>query len=466
MNDCLAKRATLLCVLILPLLRCSRSYGQYREDRTFELTAVGPPTPALKYQLQVDPADRRPGNAALFYLRAALLIDEKTGEQIVNAYDALSEGAAKFDSLAQPWVGDSSAVDFLRLAASREQCDWEPGIADRGFRASFPELNTMRSLGLMMCIRAAYQMRHENIDGAVESLRLGLALGRNLGQEPILVSGLVSFGITNAVDDRLSELMNRSDAPNLYWALASLPRPILRLSHSLEGERIFYVASIPLLAKAKSGDLSKEQWRSIFGQILEYDEENVAAAKKMPTLDEELKKNGDSMLPPAREHYATTHNLSPGDAAVVDSFKIMAAYYFDQYCAASDDMIKAANLPYPQMIKQMDDSDDRLKALAAQEPANVFLVLVPSLGKAAGTFARGDRTIDALTAVEAIRSYAAAHGGKLPAHLEDITETPAPVNPQTRKVFDYQVDGDAAHLSDLLGTKFPLDYTIRIRAAK
>ena len=82
--------------------------------------------------------------------------------------------------------------------------------------------------------------------------------------------------------------------------------------------------------------------------------------------------------------------------------------------------------------------------------------------KMARTFAHGDRELAALTTVEAIRSYAASHGGKLPAHLEDIMDTPAPNNPATDKPFDYHVNGQAATLSDS-ALNWPMEYSITIR---
>jgi hypothetical protein len=60
--------------------------------------------------------------------------------------------------------------------------------------------------------------------------------------------------------------------------------------------------------------------------------------------------------------------------------------------------------------------------------------------------ARLDRRIAALRCIEAIRLHAAAHEGKLPARLGDITEVPVPVDPMTGKEFEYTVAGDKATL--------------------
>ena len=44
--------------------------------------------------------------------------------------------------------------------------------------------------------------------------------------------------------------------------------------------------------------------------------------------------------------------------------------------------------------------------------------------------------------VEAIRAYAASHGGQTPARLDELIETPAPLDPMTGQPFVYAKDGD------------------------
>jgi hypothetical protein len=65
--------------------------------------------------------------------------------------------------------------------------------------------------------------------------------------------------------------------------------------------------------------------------------------------------------------------------------------------------------------------------------------------------------------VEAIRSYAATNGGRLPDHLQNITDTPALDNPRTGKSFDYHVANGMAVLSDLQLDNDPLEFTIHVR---
>src|SRR3954453_11829970 len=75
--------------------------------RTFELTPVGPPQPAMRYQLLFDDLDqRRPGDAAVLYLQAALLMAPGTAEDAEKALEAYDAGDFKrFEALAGPVSG-------------------------------------------------------------------------------------------------------------------------------------------------------------------------------------------------------------------------------------------------------------------------------------------------------------------------------------------------------------------------
>jgi hypothetical protein len=48
--------------------------------------------------------------------------------------------------------------------------------------------------------------------------------------------------------------------------------------------------------------------------------------------------------------------------------------------------------------------------------------------------------------VEAVRMFAAAHDGKLPASLNDIKDVPIPVDPQSGKAFEYKVEDNVVTL--------------------
>jgi hypothetical protein len=91
--------------------------------------------------------------------------------------------------------------------------------------------------------------------------------------------------------------------------------------------------------------------------------------------------------------------------------------------------------------------DQQIRAARSRLEAVPLLDFLPAISKVYATTGRLDRRIAALRCVEAVRLYAAAHNGKLPAALSDITDVPVPNDPMTGKSFEYKVDGNKASLS-------------------
>src|SRR5690349_16002529 len=60
------------------------------EVRRFELTPVAPPTPAMKYHLMFNFAERIPGNAAITYAGTTMLLKPDTNDTAEKALDALA----------------------------------------------------------------------------------------------------------------------------------------------------------------------------------------------------------------------------------------------------------------------------------------------------------------------------------------------------------------------------------------
>ena len=58
-----------------------------------------------------------------------------------------------------------------------------------------------------------------------------------------------------------------------------------------------------------------------------------------------------------------------------------------------------------------------------------------------------DRRIAMLRTIEALRIYAAAHGGQLPDSLDEVNDVPVPLDPGTGKPFEYHRDGATATLT-------------------
>jgi hypothetical protein len=113
-----------------------------------------------------------------------------------------------------------------------------------------------------------------------------------------------------------------------------------------------------------------------------------------------------------------------------------------------DEMMKWQGLPYWQMRPGLEQAEKLLKQEKARGDVSAVLatLLLPAVQKVFFAQTRLDRRIAALRCVEALRMYAAAHDGRLPATLSDISEVPIPIDPVTGKAFEYKVMGEKAFL--------------------
>jgi hypothetical protein len=281
----------------------------------------------------------------------------------------------------------------------------------------------------------------------------------------VLVSALVSVGHFAWMNEPLARLMSRPDAPNLYWSLVELPprQPILRRAWDVEYGWPYVTQ--PTLKRARAGEqLSAEQWRhALYDEVAPFYQqyENYVPTGTRAHPDP-IKDAGAEVLKQARAEYASARRLTPEQAAGEEAAVVLGSFYFRQFQMAYDNGNKLRGLPYPVLIPRAREAAKHLDTLKKAQPANPFLEVVEGSQRMVERFARADRQLAALTAVEAIRSYAAANGGKLPSKLDDVTETPVPLNPITGKAFEYEVNGGEATLKDSAG-ETPLTYTITIR---
>jgi tetratricopeptide (TPR) repeat protein len=469
------KRYALVALLMLRVCAAGVVTGapttattQDSEDvRTFELTPVAPPTPVLKYSFQYPYVERIPGNAAPLYLDAVLLMKPGTQDKANKAIDAYFDGDFKtFEQFAEDL--DVPAVWMeIDQAGRRMDCDYNAPFREMAANTLLPHLQFLaHGLERSLEIRALHQIRLGKIDDAIITLRQAYVLADNIN-ESVLVSALVSAGCTQLTHKVLAELMSRPDAPNLYWAIRELPprREALRRAWDCETSWIYF-QSAGLKRFATGAPLSAPEWRRVliddmlplYTIVDNYDFKGA----KVTSHPDPIKDASPEALQKARSAYAQAHKLSPEDAAKVDSAIVLGEYYVHEVQIAIDRQARLRVLPYPELLARLPQADAEAAEFKKANQANPLSLFVSTFSKAVWNFARTDRRTAALAAVEAIRSYAAEHGGALPKSLHDVKETPVPENPATGKPFEYRVENGIATLSDT-ESEWSLMYTIKLR---
>jgi hypothetical protein len=402
--------------------------------------------PALQYDFSPDVAGQTPGNAAPIYLMAIELLphDEKKRERASNLLDM------PMDQFPREEAGEAlrayhSSLAEVELAAAREDCRWEAPLRTEGIRTLLPYLSPCREMASALAVRARLEIADGRFEDAVRTIRTGFTMVNHLRNDGMLVQGMVAAGIAELFLDRVREFQQAPGAPNLYWALAGLPRPLVDIRQCVRMERALVGFEFPELRGRRPEELSPEQLATIFPhmrQSLEAFARSGPAGGNAGTAQPEFLAAMISGYGAAR-HYLAAAGKSQEEIEKMPVQSALAIYFVESYQHWSDEMYKWAGLPYWQASAGYERGQADL-ADAARREANPLLNLVPSLSRAAFHLAKADRDVALAQCVEAIRAYAASHDGKPPATLADLTDTPAPIDPMTGKPFAYEVRGSTA----------------------
>jgi hypothetical protein len=448
------------CVLLASALAGPVS-AQDVEPIRITLHPAAPAGPALRHRLLPALHEMAPGNAADLYKQAIAEMKKDRpaaagGADLGDVDDLLDLPPAELprDKARKLLDRYREVFRLADRAARSESCDW--GITERirkmGVNVVLAEVHDMRALARLLALRARLDVLEGRTDRAVRDLQTGFAAARHVGDNPTLICSLVGLALTAITTKELDLLLAQEKAPGLYWALADLPRPFIDLRKAMEGERLFLYGTFPGLLEAVNNPdappLRPEQIKPGVKLLAE----ELSVGKDYPT------RAAVSLLIRAKHNAAKEALAAAGyPRTQVDKMPRMEVALLHatlQYDRLFDEALKWQTFPYPEARKGMEQAERearqaRAKVLspAGDVPALPLATLfLPAVQKVFAARARIDRRFAALRCVEAVRLYAAAHGGKLPPTLSAITEVPVPSDPYLGKPFAYRVRSGVATL--------------------
>ncbi|HWE07279.1 MAG TPA: hypothetical protein VG274_11260, partial [Rhizomicrobium sp.] len=228
--------------------------------------------PALKDRLLPPYSEQTPGNAAPLYLTAFSLVQSNS-----DSWD--QKRSDEFDELMDASIDDLDAekarrflvpnvFELLDIAGRRSRCEWDTSMREQGYRALLPYLNHARTSANLLSIQIKLDIKQGDFDHAIQMLRSGFAMANHLETEPILVQCLVAAGIREVMLSDVRALIQRPDAPNLYWPLADLYGSRDLWPRIMESEREALFDTIPQLRHPE--DLTAEQARKVIEEVNAY----------------------------------------------------------------------------------------------------------------------------------------------------------------------------------------------------
>ncbi|HEX5102474.1 MAG TPA: hypothetical protein VFV87_01600 [Pirellulaceae bacterium] len=414
------------------------------------------PRPALKYRLIPATAERTPGNAAPFYYRALLHLNNlpkdywKPYDENLETWLSPDPGVFPKDAVAK-WLPSGAWRSQLEVAAYREYCDWDYRIQDlRGMEVIgflLQETQDCRSLARVLRLQAHYEIMDGRPEDAIKTLRLGYQLAHDVAQPPLLINGLVGIACASLMNEELQLLIDRG-GPNMYWAIASLPQPLVSLRRAMEFEMGMPQQLFPFLKDAETAQRTPDEWRKLMiegliglqgvagesqPELTGWQAELAAAAvvaKLYPIAKDALIASGMDRQ--------WVEEMPVGQVVAIHTAR-STEYVFQEFH-------KLSLLPYGEAMRRSPKIRDRLIQEGHLGPGirgpgglPIAALLLPAVEGVRHAEIRIARNFAALQAIEAMRMHA-AETGKLPATLSEVTVVPVPDNPATSEPFPYQYD--------------------------
>lgn len=186
----------------------------------------------------------------------------------------------------------SGAIPILEEGARKSYADM--GLLARihreGIETPLGEISALREVSKDLLLHTRVRIARDRFDSALRTIRTGFALARHLSGQSFAINYLVSTAMANQMISSLHDWNSRPGAPNLYWPLMHLPRPLLQADRIRESEALFvrlpvapndpmsaekaltaYASWIrtQLPTEAYSVDPSSDEWKSAVSRFVE-----------------------------------------------------------------------------------------------------------------------------------------------------------------------------------------------------
>src|SRR5262249_18519393 len=276
-----------------------------------------------------------------------------------------------------------------------------------------PDAQEMRFQAPLLVLKARVEIAERRYADALRTLETGFSFSRQVGDGIFLIQSLVGLACASQFAECLLDLAERPDAPNLYWALAVLPRPLIDLRPADEWEQKMIELQFPDLA-----DLDRprpaEEWDAALVRVRK-EVERIAridlaeAGGKPPSLappaGEPAAKSPD--LPAARKYLADVVGMPAAGVEAMPPAQVLLLYLWHYFRELRDETFRTTYLPFPAAHPLSLAMVERLKALPDTEVVRLVRIFLPAIPKVWLAPLRADRRLSPHPRVQAPPSHRA-----------------------------------------------------------
>jgi hypothetical protein len=408
------------------------------------------PVPALKYRLLPKLAEQTPGNGALDYRQALNRDMPRFDQNRLNSWLELPPDRLPAKELEAALAAFARTLTDVEQASHREVCDWQLPVRRHGFDTRLNDFQNLRIPARVLSLKARLQIARGDLDGAMSSMATIFKLSRDSDQGRLLIPSLIACGIAGMNSDTLQAFVQHPKAPNLYWALTDLPSPLVDCRDAVNLEALSLEYTFPQLAVFRSRRLTAEEARRQSDELLARwfrVIKDYGAGTSFKTLDEARLKFASAAKAANDKQVLLDSGWSKADVVAMPPEQVAWLILDYRWRIGRDELLKWAGVTPPQRNAGARRAQERLKESLSTEESPLADFDLTGFLPVTYTYAavdRRDRMIALFRVIEALRIYAAAHHGALPASLQQIGEVPIPVDPATGQPFRFKPDENGA----------------------
>lgn len=230
-------KCTFVSIIILLLAGISASTQQEAEQaRIVELTLhpVEAPEPVQRYQLLPKAEQLRDANAVPLYEKATQSLPKNFRRDQISQW--LNTPLDKLPSQEVQLIlqQHEPTLQLLEQADKCKYCNWPDSEVDED--QLMEDLSKYRQIIFILALQARLQIAQGQYAKAIDTLQTSFTMAKRLATAPTLIQGLIGVSTAAFMCRQLEQFIQRTDAPNLYWALQNLPRPLVDLTEKIELE--------------------------------------------------------------------------------------------------------------------------------------------------------------------------------------------------------------------------------------
>lgn len=472
--------------LLFPSVLCAEGWVTSRDEvtnqttqtLTLRISPAAEPRPALSVRFIPDESERADGNSMVHYLKAMGFFEQNATRQKITEYsiaesERINNGEIEADQR-RPYVWLTMRPDQIPLEEAKEYLQWlswqpkwiREAVKFRGFSGErnmasvdfpigylLPEIQSFREFARMQSLRCRVAIAEDRVDDAIEIVGQQYAMANHLSKDDFFVSALVGAAIHAMACDDALYIAEHPDAPNMFWAYAMLPNPVVDMPQAYAWERGLLYQQLKPLKEVTENPRPAGYWSDVIRRLTP-----GLASLEIEGLNFVGRASSDAqqlaVVTALGSGYsqATTYLVEEAgmDRSQVEAYPTMQTVLLAAcklYEELRDEQFKLRRLPYPEVAKrglfrkfdkQVDDYKQRYGVAA--ELATVLFVGFEAIWNAEQ---RCEMREAMGQAVEAIRLHMHENDGTFPRSLDGLSLPPGS-NPHTGADLGYENLGGRA----------------------